>query len=162
MRHTTNRFAYQAVGLFHLKLGCLLYWACWFSLAFLTNVFDFIHAMTGLSSDWHFRSGNYVLLSSTLSLYHTSGLFLNFLFICNMAVQGLSAVLFFSAGMYFWRRHRYTWPCINLAFTISIALWAVFLIMEEIFIAYAFEGGHSRLFIFELVTLLSIHLLPNK
>jgi hypothetical protein len=35
-----------------------------------------------------------------------------------------------------------------------LALWAAFLVADEVFVAYAVEGAHLRLFIAQLVTLL--------
>jgi hypothetical protein len=146
--------------LFYFKLGLLLYWACWFSLACTTNLFDFLHAMGYLPAQWLFRSGNYTLLAGVINIYHMPSLILNLLFICDISVQGLSALLFFIAFFSFWMRAARPWRFINTAFALSIALWAVFLIMEEVFIAYRFEGTHSGLIVFETISLMALHLLP--
>jgi hypothetical protein len=147
-------------GLFYLKTGCLLFWASWFSLACLTNVFDFMNMLALISPEWRFRSGNLILLSQSLSIYQISPLFINLLFICDVLIQALAGALFFIAAYQFWQRKN-PWVYINYAFGISIALWAAFIVMEEIFIAYVFEGGHRELFAFELITLMAIHLLPQ-
>ncbi len=145
--------------LFYFKSGLLLFWACWFSLAFTTNVLDFLHVFGDLPNDWLFRSGNYQLLHGVISIYHTPGYLLNFLFTCDITVQGLSAILFITAAYCYWRGK--SWRFINLAFVLSIALWGVFILMEEVFIAYHFESVHAGLFEFELISLLAMHLLPE-
>lgn len=146
-------------ALFYLKLGLLLFWACWFSLAFTTNTFDFIHTLGGLPETWAFRSKNYDVLQNVLAIYQTPIFLLNALFTCDIFIQGLSALLFWLAFFSFWRRRDGAWRYINSAFTLSIALWAVFVIMEEIFIAYQFENVHLRLLLVELVSLFAIHFL---
>lgn len=149
------------VGLFYFKAGCLLFWASWFGIACFTNYFDFLYTLGLLPSSWLFRSGNYALLDSALSIYHSRPLLTHVLFICNMSVQGLSSLLFLTAFLKFIRRQP-AWALINTAFSLSIALWATLLIVAELFIAYAFEFEISTLFIFELITLLAIHLLPSQ
>ena len=48
------------------------------------------------------------------------------------------------------------------AFTAALLLWAAFLVSDELFIAYALEATHLRLFLAFLVTLLAIVLLPDE
>lgn len=47
------------------------------------------------------------------------------------------------------------------AFTVSLGLWSAFAIADELFIAYAVEGTHLRLFTAQLATLLAVELLPQ-
>lgn len=149
----------RAFMLYYFKSGLLLFWGCWFSLAFTTNVLDFLHVLGYLPGDWLFRSGNYQLLHGVIDIYHTPEYILNLLFTCDITVQGLSAILFVTAAYSYWRRR--SWRFINLAFMLSIALWGVFLLMEEVFLAYHFESVHGGLFQFELISLLAMHLLPE-
>ena len=50
---------------------------------------------------------------------------------------------------------------VYVAFTTALLLWGAFLVADEIFIAYALEATHLRLFVSQLVTLLAIELLPE-
>jgi hypothetical protein len=147
-------------GIFYIKLGCLLFWSCWFTLICLTNIFDFIHAYHGLPDDWLFRSGNYMLLAKVLQIYHTHSAILFTLFSLDIFVQGASAVLFIISSVTFLIKRQIT-LIVNIAFGISMALWAVFILLEEAFIAYNYESVHIRLFAFEMLTLLALHLLPH-
>lgn len=147
--------------LFNLKVGCLLFWACWFALAFTTNTTDFMQALGWLPRDFHFRSGNVDLVKFVINIYQTPNWILMILFILDIAIQGACAILFFAACWHFYNRRSSAWSLVNTAFTLSIGLWAAFLIMDEFFIAYTYESVHSNLFIFELLTLLAIHLLPD-
>ena|SRR3990167_6013619 len=149
----------QDYGLFYFKLGTLLFWGIWFSIAFSTNIADFfITTNTHLASS--FRSGNYNALEKVIVIHNTPHYFLNILFSLDIFAQGLSAILFFIAVFCLWK-HVYVWQAINIAFNVSMSLWAVFLIMEELFIAYSYEATHIRLFMFEMISLLALHLLPH-
>lgn len=146
--------------LFLIKQGLLIFWACWFSLAFLSNFVDLLTA-THVINGWRFHSGNYEALAQVLSIYHTPHLILLLLFSMNTGVQSISASLFIIAAICFWRGN-YMWPAIYLAFAISMGLWAIFLIMEEVFIAYKYEPTHMNLLLFELISLLALRLLPHQ
>lgn len=150
----------QDYGLFYLKQGILLFWCIWFFIAFLTNITDFLIATDTISTS-SFRSGNYSALKKIINIYDMSHYLLNVFFSLDIFVQGISAILFFIAAFCFWNR-VYIWQSINIAFSISMFLWAVFLIMEEIFVAYPYEATHIRLLVFEMVSLLTLHLLPHQ
>jgi hypothetical protein len=47
------------------------------------------------------------------------------------------------------------------AFLTGLSLWAAFILADEVFIAYAVEGTHWRLFTAQLATLLAIEWLPE-
>jgi len=147
----------QYFGLSFLKQIILLFWGIWFSIAFITNFTDLLHYQ--YNTTLPFRSGNYIALEKVIAIYNAPYYFLNMLFLMDIFVQGISATLFLIAAFCWWKR-IYTWQTVNCAFIISLSLWAVFLIMEEIFIAYSYEAVHIRLFIFELISLIAIHLLP--
>lgn len=148
-------------GLFYLKAGALFFWACWFTLAATTNIFDLINALWGLPTYWHFRSGNFILVASVLSLYNTPTFFYYLVFIIDILIQATCAILFAVSFLKFWR-HQPAWSWINYAFTLSLALWAAFIIIEELFIAYAFEATHIGLCLFELLILFALHFLPHQ
>jgi len=120
-----------------------------------------MYAYHVLPNGWLFRSGNYMLLAKVLQIYHSHPAILFTLFSFDILVQGASAILFIISSLAFIIKKQIT-PVVNVAFGISMALWAVFIIMEEIFITYSYESVHIRLFAFEMLTLLMMHLLPHK
>lgn len=154
MTHSKN----QTLIVFYLKLIILLFWSAWFFIVFLTNITDFL-VSTGMINRIAFRSGNYHLLESVLSIYQLPSYVLNLLFSLDIITQGTSALLFFSAAICFWRSKHYSTLAL-LAFMISISLWMIFVLMEEIFIAYAYEAVHLRLIMVELLSLFTFYLLP--
>lgn len=143
-----------------IKSGILLFFGTWFFIAFLTNFFDGLHSLDYLNL-WKFRSGNFNQLLQVFSFYQVSPKLTGILFTCDIIVQGISSILFYIAfSQFYWNKKP--WPWINCAFGISIALWGVFLIMEEVFIAYGYEGTHIQLAIFELISFAIIHLIPSQ
>jgi hypothetical protein len=149
------------LGLFAIKLGCLLFWFGWFSLACLSNLFDMINALYGLPAEWHFVSGNYVAVAKVISIYSLPDFCLNLLFSLDILIQAACALLFFLAAWAFWKQKELP-TLVNYAFGLSMGLWAAFILMDELFIAYAYEGTHLNLFAFELLTLLALHELTPK
>lgn len=150
----------QTYGVSPIKSGLLLFWGCWFLLAALTNCFDLLGTHNLLPSYWRFRSGNLALITSVIHIYNFSFIWANLLFLIDIIIQGTVSVLFIIAAVTFWTQ-RPAWKWINAAFGISIALWATFILMDEFFIAYNFEGTHMSLFAAELLSMIAMHLLPE-
>lgn len=151
---------HKSYGLHEIKAGLLLFWGVWFVLVVLTNSFDILSTYDALPAEWRFRSGNLALIISIVNIYRFSGVFANLLFLSGLIAESVIAILFIVAALKFWSR-RPAWKWVNAAFGISIAFWAVFILLDELFIAYNFEGTHSTLLISEVLILLAIHLLPE-
>ena len=47
-----------------------------------------------------------------------------------------------------------------MPFAAGLALWAAFMIADEITIKYAYEQSHELLFIAQLATLVALHVIP--
>ncbi|MBX3710205.1 MAG: hypothetical protein KIT56_09515 [Gammaproteobacteria bacterium] len=146
-------------GIYFIKVGILFFFFLWFSIAFSSNFIDFLNSL-GITNEWRFHSGNYDAVKKTIQIYNAPQSILNFLFYSDILIQATSALLFFAAFLSFFRK-RDAWRLINSAYGISMALWAIFLIIEEIFIAYSYEAAHIRLLL-ELVSFLLLHLLPDN
>lgn len=149
----------KSCNLFYLKQGILFFWACWFLIAFSTNLIDLLNAFH-VTNEWKFHSGNYRTLENVINIYHAPSFILNLFFCSDIFIQGIAALLFFAASLRFWKSYD-ALPCINFAFGISMALWAMFLIMEEIFLAYSYEATHIRLLLLEMLSLFAFYLLPS-
>jgi hypothetical protein len=143
-----------------LKRGLLLFWAAWLSLVLATNVLDAAKALGVLGESWAFASGNYAFLAQTTARYGTPGWINAVLFAGVIVWEGLAAVLFWRAWWTY--RVRGTGRSARLAASAAgLSLWAAFILADEIFIAYAVEATHWRLFIAQLATLLAVELLPD-
>lgn len=140
-----------------LKCGMILFWACWFSVAFSSNIFDFLKSLNIMPNDWLFVSHNYSLVAGALSIYHAPEWLAKCIFIGILLFEGVIAVLFWLG--FFTHNRSNKWA--HVAFTVSAALWAIFLVSEEVLIAYQFESGHLLLFISQIICLLALHFLPS-
>jgi len=138
----------------------LLFWAIWLSAVFLGNLADTGKELGVLDESWAFASGNWQFIRDTTARYGTPDLVNGVLFAGVILWEGIAVVLFWRA--YCALRGRGTGRTVlYAAFTTSLLLWGAFLVADEIFIAYALEGVHLRLFSAQLVTLLAIELLPE-
>ena len=139
-----------------IQSGLLLFWALWTSLVLLTNVLDVLKRVGALPADFRLVSGNYQLVSSTLSAQYLPALVGVVLFAGVLAWQALSALLLWQAYGDFRRRGDGASPAVERAFVVSLALWAAFLIADEALVAYIVEASHMRVLVAQMVTLLIV------
>ena len=143
-----------------LKRCLLLFWPVWLTVVFTTNVLDGCKALGLLGQSWAFASGNCRFLEETTARYGTPAWLNGLLFVGVIGWEGAAAVLFWLAWLRFRENEERAW-LLYAAFTVSLTLWSAFLIADELFIAYAVEGTHLRLFTAQLATLLAVELLPD-
>jgi hypothetical protein len=143
-----------------LKRGLLLFWALWLSLVFATNLLDAAKALGVLADSWTFASGNYAFLAQTAARHGTPAWLNAVLFAGVIAWEGIAAALSWRAWHAF-RGEGVGSPAVYAASAAGLSLWAAFVLADEVFIAYAVEATHWRLFIAQLATLLAVELLPE-
>jgi hypothetical protein len=139
----------------------LLFWAVWLSVVFLSNLTDAMKGLGWLGESWAFASGNLQFIRQTTARYGTPDAVNGVLFAGVVVWEGVAAVLFWRAAWVF-RGRGAGRRSVYRAFTASLLLWAGFLVADEVFIAYALEGTHLRLFVAHLATLLTVELLPEE
>lgn len=143
-----------------LKRLLLLFWAVWLSIVFLSNLADAGKGLGLLDQSWAFASDNWKNIQDTTARYSIPAAVNATLFAGVIVWEGVAAVLFWRAGWSF-RGRSSSRQTVYLAFTASLLLWGVFLIADEVLIAYRLEGTHLRLFIAHLVTLMAVDLLSD-
>lgn len=144
-----------------IKRGLLLLWALWFSIALCTNITDGLKALKLLPDTWSFASGNFLFIRTVTDIYTLPEWLVGIFFLVVLLWEGLATFLFWRAFMGFKGKD----PELGLiypAFTVSLALWAAFMIADEICIAYKIEEVHRALFGLQLLTLLAVRLLPDS
>jgi hypothetical protein len=137
-----------------LKSGVLLFWAAWFTLVLLTNVGDALKAGGVLPARWTLASGNWELMLKVTAVHGTPVVIAGLLFLGVVAWQAVAAALF-------WRAWAAGGRGGIAAFTVGLALWGAMALADEIFIAYAVEATHLRLFALQLLSVLALRLLPD-
>jgi hypothetical protein len=144
-----------------LKNALVLFWALWLSVVVATNICDGLKEIKLLGDSWLFASENFRFIVNTTDRYDVPMWFNWLLFVGVIVWEGGAAALFWQG----WRDMHYQEQCASrrlyTAFFVSLMLWAAFMLVDEIFIAYANEAVHARLFTAQLVTLLAIVLLPE-
>jgi hypothetical protein len=143
------------------KRVLLLFWAVWLSVVLVSNLADAAKGLGWLGESRAFGSGNLKFIRETTALYGTPNWVNGALFAAVILWEGVATLLFWWAG-WTYRGSGSERKVVYRAFTASLLLWGAFLVADEVFIAYAIESSHLRLFIGHLVTLLAVELLPEK
>jgi hypothetical protein len=78
-----------------------------------------------------------------------------------MAWEALAAVLFWWSYRRWRTGHPRAWRTVYLAFTVLLAVFALFILGDEVFHAYRDERDHRSIAILLLASLLTLQLLPE-
>jgi len=146
--------------LFSLKVVLVLFWGAWFAVVFLTNLFGAMKSFGMLPPSWKFASKNYDAVVKATSIYRPASWVPRILFVGVVLWQLIAAALYLWAFAVSVAAHAIVAGPVNAAFGTGIALWAAFMLADEITIKYGYEQSHELLFMAQLVTLLAIYLLP--
>jgi hypothetical protein len=130
-----------------LILGLLLFWALWLSIVFLTNVFDGLKKLKILPEGWRLASGNVDAVRRALG-ERAPGWLVGILFAGATLWEGVATALFWRALLLIGQPQA-----VMLAFIASLALWALFILLDELLVQYEMEGSHLRIFMAQLITL---------
>lgn len=145
-----------------IRNGILAFWAVWFSIVFASNACDGLKALRVLPADWQFASGNLEFVRQSIARYSLSQFVPNFLFLGVVIWEGLASALFCCATLLVVRKSNEADRAVQLAFAVGLALWAAFVLADEILIQYAVEGTHVRLFVAQLASLMYLELVPDR
>ncbi len=145
-----------------LKRGLLFFWALWLSIVFLTNLMDLLRYSGILNQSWTFTSGNLDFMVQTTAIMLVPRPVVLLLFLGVLVWEAASALLLWRAFAAFRGIFAGGLNTVYTAFAVSLALWAAFMIADELFLAYDVEATHMRIFIAQLVTLLALRLLPEE
>ena len=144
------------LGFTTLQAGLLLLWALYLACVVATNVTDALKSLGMLPASWTLASGNYGLVATTTSAHGIPPGVAAFLFAGVIAWEALASWMFFRAWATFRRTADGHAPEVTAAFTVSLALWGAFLIVDEMLIAYAYAPAHARILIGQLLSLLVV------
>lgn len=145
-------------GLPIIPIGLLAFWALWLTLVFLTNLLDGLKVAGVLPESWPVASGNYRAIRDVTDGYGVPDRAVGLLFAGAVAWELAAAVLLWRAVLTFGGAGGFG-PT-YLAFAASLALWAAFILADEVFSAYDMSRTHWVIFSAQLLTLLAVVLLP--
>jgi hypothetical protein len=147
-----------------IKRGLLFFWALWFSLVLATNVADGMKALGLLPDTWPLVSGNYAFVKKVMSIYSTPVWLVGTLFALVVLWEGLATLLFWRAFIQFDGVDQPGLATVYAAFAVSLALWAAFIVWDEILLVYQttnLEAVHLGILTAQLMTLVAIRALPD-
>jgi hypothetical protein len=140
-----------------IKRGILFFWAAYFTIVLASNLTDGLRAMTLLPEAFRFVSGNYALVHRVTRIYAVPAAGVALLYVAVLAWQAFAATLFWRAFAA-WRRIPAPEAGVaNAAFAAGLGLWAAFILVDELFIAYeiaGLEATHVALLSAQLLSLL--------
>lgn len=128
---------------------------------FLTNLFAGLKVLGVLPENLKFASKNYRAIVDAVALYTTSSWFPGLLFGGVILWQGLVVFLFWQAVINSIRTGSLDLIASTTAYAVSLALWVAFMLADEIPKVYDGESSHLLIFIGQLVTLISLYVLPS-
>jgi hypothetical protein len=142
-----------------LRLGILCFWASYFTVVFGSNAGDALKQLGLLSESFAFASGNYALVYRVTRIYGVTSTAVAALFAGVLAWQ-IAAALSFWRAFLFAARDRGQSLGVNTAFVLGLGLWAAFILLDEILIAYetpGLETTHLGLLSAQLLSLVVFH-----
>jgi hypothetical protein len=163
-KHQNSRLN-LTLTLLTFKQGMILFWALYMSLVVILNIFDALKTAKFLPQTWKFASGNYWYIEQVTKIYAVPGWLNGILFVGAIVWEILNTIMLWNALLVF---DGSSYEFINAALIVGLALWAAFMLMDELFLAWAVSignsnpmEGHRSIFVCWLVCLLAINLLPN-
>jgi hypothetical protein len=157
-RRRRGRLALNWLDFDRLVRGLLLFWMLYFTVVALTNLTDLLRHAGALPPRWAWISGNLAFVASSIGRVGAPA---------SLAAPLLAGVLLWEAlaALLFARATARPDDATRLgpAFSVSLALWAVFVLLDEVLIIFetGAEATHLRLFIAELATLAVIRLVAS-
>lgn len=143
----------MSVSLVTLKQALIFFWALWMTVVVVNNIGDGLRALGVVPPSFPIHSGNYQAMRELMSRRRAPEWATRLLFAGTILWEIAVAYLL-------WRAVFDVFAYALSAFATSLALWAVFMITDEVFIAYDAETVHMRIFTAQLATLLLIILAP--
>jgi hypothetical protein len=162
MRQLWQGYSLSDVRLRTIKHGLVFAWSVWFTLVLASNVCDALKTMRLIGRQWPFASGNSRLIADVTSRFGVPPSVNRLLFGAVIVWQAVVSALFWRATACHGRIRGDARPT-DTAFAAGLALWLPLIVADELFVAYesGVEASHVRMFVAQLASLLSIHLLPD-
>ncbi|UVT16426.1 MAG: hypothetical protein H8K04_02355 [Nitrospira sp.] len=143
-----------------IKFGLLSFWGLWFVIVVLTNLCEAMKIFEVLPWAWKFASCNFQPVALAVGEYATPAWIAKALF-SGILVWQLGIVILFGWATLSSLEHRtLRWDLVDLAFAAGLSLWAAFMLADEYCRQYEPQRAHVLFFMAQLVTLLTLHLLP--
>jgi hypothetical protein len=143
-----------------LAPGLLLFWGSWLAVVTASNVTNALRA-AGVLPRIGFASANFELVEATTALYSPPRAVVWLLFLGVIAWEAGAAVLYLRAARHLMRGAS-AQRAVDTAAAAGMALFAAFMLADELCIAYALQASHMRAFAAQGVTWLIVGTVSTK
>ncbi|HEX2385929.1 MAG TPA: hypothetical protein VHL99_05165 [Candidatus Binatia bacterium] len=147
--------------MFIAKAALLGFWTLWFGVTLATNVGSALKALKVLPRSWKFASDNFRAVADAVAAYRVTQPLATALFLAVIVWQLAACFLFARAIAVSWSGGTIAYPESRDAFVAGGALWAAFMLADEIFLQYERQASHATLFIAQLASLIALYMLPD-
>lgn len=150
----------QIDNIFFKKL-IVLFWTLWWLIALWTDIIGTFAHLNLVHATWA-PDTNYPFLVTTLKMYTTQSWISALAFIGILLWSTASTVAFLWAAMSLRRGQKIWLSRARIAFIISLTYWLAFFLADQLVMKFDLEENHMVQGGFELLTFLSLYLLPDK
>lgn len=141
------------------KKTIIVFWAIWWLIILWTDSVSAAAHLGVLNASW--APDKYTYFASTLNMYHVPAWFPAFLYVC-ILIWAFFTVITFMWACFSLNKNKTVWLYrANIAFIISLVFWFAFLIADQIIMRYDIEQIHIVQGGFQLLSFLSLYLLPD-
>lgn len=142
--------------------GILLFWALWISLVVLANLVGELKALHVAPALWPLASGNFGFIRKETAIYSIPWWADQVFFVGIILWESLGAALFWRALVHTLRRTRRRLRATYTAHGVLMALFAGFILGDEMVHDFRVEGDHRGILLLLLISLLAVTLLPSE
>lgn len=139
----------------------ILFWTLWWLIALWTDVVGLMAHYGLLNKSWA-PDINYPFLLASLEMYKAPEWVTQVAFIGILSLSFLSTLAFCWASAGLHREEHYWLPRADLAFIVSLSFWMAFFIADQLVMKFDLEENHMVQGGFQLLTYLSLYLLPSQ
>jgi hypothetical protein len=137
----------------------ILFWALWWLIAFWTDIVGALAHMGWLVAAWA-PDTNYPFLAESLKMYSVPVWLVDILFAGIIAWSLLSTLAFCWAAVSLNGKKEVWMQRAKIAFNISLTFWMAFFLADQVTMKFDLEQNHMVQGGFELLTFLTLYILP--
>ncbi len=150
-----------SINLTSFKKTIVLFWALWWSIALWTDIVGAMAHVGWLNASWA-PDINYPFLAKSLEMYHAPQWMVVTFFIGIIVWSAVSTIAFIWAAKAL-KQPKSVWlKRAEKAFIISLGYWLGFFLADQLVMKFDLEENHMVQGGFQVLSFLSLYLLPDE
>ncbi len=146
--------------LLNFKKCLIVFWALWWLIALWTDVVGGLAHLNWLKASWA-PDVNYLFLVESLKMYSLPEWVPGFLYLGIVLWSCVASLLFGWASLSLNNTTEVWMNRAKIAFMVSLCYWLVFFLADQLVMKFDLEQNHMVQGGFQLLTFLSLYVLPN-